>query len=261
MNSNRKKVRLAMLGKNANPTVERSGQVRDVSHSKMQIDGAWPTEHTMPVRTRVGAEGLSPGQKDGPWQPETFSRSWRSQALKKRAIAHCAADMCADGETVIINGGTTTCMMAQFLIGKRLEVLTNSFSIAALLVASGNHEVWLPTGQISREQNIVLGPFDGDGTAHYSASKIFLGMYGITEHCLLESDPMQIQTTRRLISQAKQVIVLADSSKFTRRSGLFLCALQQVDCVVTDHGITPDITCMLRKAGIQVTIAKDAHPP
>ena len=74
----------------------------------------------------------------------------------KRAIAKTACELCNDGESIIINGGSSTFMMAEFLRDKRLNVLTNSFVLAQDLVENSQNQVTLPGGEVYRKQSIIL---------------------------------------------------------------------------------------------------------
>jgi DeoR family ulaG and ulaABCDEF operon transcriptional repressor len=172
----------------------------------------------------------------------------------KRAIARCAAALCRDGDTILIGGGTTTSLMADFLAERRMRVLTNSFPVARTLLATSDNEVILSGGKIYADQNIILSPFDSEAIQHCYADKLFMGVHGLTTLGAMEADPLLIQAGRRLISQARHVIVLADSSKFGNRSGMFLCGLEQVSSVITDSGVSDAAVQMLERAGIAVRV-------
>jgi DeoR family ulaG and ulaABCDEF operon transcriptional repressor len=179
------------------------------------------------------------------------------KADEKRAIARCAASMCPSGETIIINGGTTTFMMAEFLASRRLAIVTNSLIMAEHLVSRSSSDVIVPGGFIYREQNVILSPFDNDLTRHYFAKRMFMGAQALSSAGLLESDPALIQAERRLIAQASELIVLADSSKFnSSSSNLILCPLDEIDTVVTDSAITAAALQMLKSAGVKVIVVK-----
>ena len=184
----------------------------------MRRDISWLAARNLLTRTRGGAENLL--QKKTPVRrcPAKPSRTTSSASpQRKRAIARHAAGMCTDGETIIINGGTTTFMMAEFLADKQLKILTNSFLMAERLLVSSENEIILPGGKVYREQNVILSPFDNDITQHHYAGKMFMSVYGLSLLGLMEADPLLIQAEKRLISQAEELIVLADSSKFAKQ--------------------------------------------
>lgn len=208
-------------------------------------------------RVRGGAESINPPQFVG-LAGRTFSVNERINTVKKRAIANAAVKLCDDGEPIIINGGTTTFQMVHPLAAKRMQIFTNSFAIAEHLLKHSKNTILLSGGVIYREQNIVLSPFENDVTRNFYAKRMFMGGQGICSLGLMEADPLLIQAEQKLINQAEELIVLADSSKFKSRSSLILCALERVTKVVTDDGIRDEDRTMLENAGVELIVAKDA---
>jgi DeoR family transcriptional regulator, ulaG and ulaABCDEF operon transcriptional repressor len=164
--------------------------------------------------------------------------------------------MCQDGEAIIINGGTTTFQMVHPLSSKRLQVFTNSFPIAEHLLKHSKNTVLLPAGAIYREQNIILSPFDEDGSSHFYARRMFMGCRGLGPLGLMEGDPLLVQAEQKLIGQAEELVVLADSTKFVARSSLLLCALSRIHTVITDDGITDRDAAMLESADVKLIVAQ-----
>lgn len=208
-------------------------------------------------RVRGGAESVAPPQFVG-LAGRPFSVNEGMRIAEKRAIARAAVDLCTDGEAIIINGGTTTFQMVHPLTAKRLQVFTNSFPIAEHLLKHSKNTVLLPAGAIYREQNIILSPFDDDGSRHFYARRMFMGCQGLASLGLMEGDPLLIQAEQKLIGQADELVVLADSTKFQRRSSLLLCPLSRIHTVITDDGITDRDAAMLEAADIQLIVAKTA---
>src|SRR5690606_1295912 len=161
---------------------------------------------------------------------------------------------------IIINGGTTTFQMVHFLTNRRMPILTNSFVIAEHLIKHSKNTVVLPGGTIYREQNIVLSPFDNDVTRNFYARRMFMGAQGLGPLGLMESDPLLIQAEQKLIDQAEELVVLADSSKFRQRSSLILCGLSRISTVITDEGIEDREAKMLKNAGVRLIIARSGSP-
>src|SRR4029077_1106978 len=154
-----------------------------------------------------------------------------SQALfaeRKRAIARQAVALCRDGESIIINGGSTTFHMVEFLRASRLQILTNSFSIAEALVRQSDNRIILPGGEVYRDQNIILSPFDEDSIQHYTASKMFMSAMSIGPLGLVEGDPLIARAEAKLLSRAADLIVVADSSKFEPRGSMAVAPLTRI---------------------------------
>ncbi len=128
-------------------------------------------------RVRGGAEAIAPPQYAG-INARPFAVNQTVNVAEKRAIAQAAVELCQDGDAIIINGGTTTFQMVHPLTTKRLQVFTNSFPIAEHLLKQSKNTVLLPAGAIYREQNIILSPFDADGSSHFYAKRMFMGGRG-----------------------------------------------------------------------------------
>ncbi|ATQ58454.1 DeoR/GlpR family DNA-binding transcription regulator [Paracoccus yeei] len=208
-------------------------------------------------RVRGGAEAIAPPQFVG-INARPFAVNQTIRMAEKRAIAQAAVDLCQDGDAIIINGGTTTFQMVHPLSARRMQVFTNSFPIAEHLLKHSKNTVLLPAGAIYREQNIILSPFDEDGSSHFYARRMFIGCRGLGPLGLMEGDPLLIQAEQKLIGQADELIVLADSSKFDQRSSLLLCPLARIHTVITDEGIDDRAARMLEAAEIRLIVAEAA---
>jgi DeoR family ulaG and ulaABCDEF operon transcriptional repressor len=204
-------------------------------------------------RVRGGAEALNPPQFIG-LAGRPFSVNETLNAAQKRAIARAAVALCSDGESIIINGGTTTFQMVHFLASRRMTVFTNSFPIAEHLLKHSKNTVMLSGGAIYREQNIILSPFDNDVTRNFYARRMFMGAQGVSQLGVMEGDPLIIQAEQKLIDQADELVLLVDSSKFARRSSLILCPLERVSTVITDDEAPEEAVTMLRDAGVRVEV-------
>ena len=205
-------------------------------------------------RVRGGAEALHPPQFVGlagrPFRVNETLNTRQKQAIAKEAVA-----LCEDGDPIIINGGTTTFQMVHFLANRRMQVFTNSFNIAEHLLKHSKNTIMLSGGTIYREQNIILSPFDNDVTRNFYARRMFMGAQGLGPLGLMEADPLLIQAEQKLIDQADELVVLADSTKFKKRSSLILCGLKRITTIITDSGIEDGEAAMLEEAGVNLIVA------
>ena len=206
-------------------------------------------------RVRGGAEAISPPQFVG-LAGRPFSVNETMRVEEKQAIAAAAVDLCDDGDAIIINGGTTTFQMVHPLAGRRMQVFTNSFPIAEHLLKHSKNTVMLSGGTIYREQNIILSPFDNDVTRNFCARRMFMGAQGLGPLGLMEADPLLIQAEQKLIGQADELIVLADSTKFEQRSSLVLCPLNRITTVITDDNISDKAAAMLEAAEVKLIVTQ-----
>jgi DeoR family ulaG and ulaABCDEF operon transcriptional repressor len=242
-------------------TVQEMVDLTDSSEATIRRDIAALHVQKRLRRVRGGAEALSPPSFVG-LAGRPFSVNETINAAQKRVIAREAAELCKDGEPIIINGGTTTFQMVHFLTGRRMPIFTNSFPIAEHLLKHSKNTVMLSGGTIYREQNIILSPFENDVTRNFYARRMFMGAQGLGPLGLMEGDPLLIQAEQKLIDQADELVVLVDSSKFRRRSSLILCGLSRIATVITDEGIEDREAKMLESAGVTLIVAgKAANEP
>ena len=94
--------------------------------------------------------------------------------------------------------------------------------------------------------------FDEDLIARYQGQRMFMGTPAIGEHGVMESDPLLIQAEQKLLRQAEQLVVLADSSKVGARAELQFCPLERVNVLITDNGIDAQSRRQFEDAGIEV---------
>jgi DeoR family transcriptional regulator, fructose operon transcriptional repressor len=171
---------------------------------------------------------------------------------QKDAVGKAAAELVAPGETILLDGGTTTLEVARNLVGKELQVVTNSVPIVNLLGNQPQIELIVIGGYVYPKTGVALGPL---AVAALSQVHVFMSVGGITEKGLFNSNALLAETERAMQAVAEEVIVVTDSSKFGHSALAHLCTLEKVDRVVVDAGITDEWKEILSQAGIELTIA------
>jgi len=262
-NLRRHKRLLKLLDEQGEATAEELMAWLPASAATVRRDLAWLAAHQQLIRLRGGARRLPRGSETpvSSLRSQAFRDASGRQVAEKRAIARQAAGLCHPGDTVIINGGTTTFLMAEFLPPRGLRVLTNSFLLAERLLSGSEHEVILPGGSVYREQNVIVSPFENDVAQHHYASTMFMSAHGLSALGLMESDPLLVQAERRLIQQAEKLVVLADHTKFERRTGLVLCGLDRVNCLITDSAAPDAVVQWLEQQGLRVVVVEPEAQP
>ncbi len=236
-------------------TVQDIAELTEASEATIRRDIASLHVQGKLRRVRGGAEAVHPPQL-GNLAARPFRVSESINIDKKRAIARAAVDLCEEGDSIIINGGTTTFQMVHFMSARRLQVMTNSFAIAEHLVKHSKCTVSVPGGAIYRDQSLILSPFDNDAIRNFYARRIFIGAQGINALGVMESDALVIQSEQKLVRQAEELIVMVDSSKFAKRSSLILCSLDKVSTIITDDGISDEAAAMVTDAGVKLITVK-----
>jgi DeoR family transcriptional regulator, ulaG and ulaABCDEF operon transcriptional repressor len=204
------------------------------------------------IQARGGAFSMRMAQASLETQAFDVSRTINIEA--KRAIAQRAVEMCVDGDVIIINGGTTTFQMAEFLRHTRLKILTNSYPLAEFLIRDTQNRVALPGGEVYRDQKLIVAPFDDDAIQHYSARVMFMSAISIGPLGVIEGDPLIAGAETKLLRRAEKLVVLADSSKFAQRGSLVVCPLFRIHTLITDQAAPPEALAMLRDAGVEIIV-------
>lgn len=197
--------------------------------------------------------------KDDTAQPRLigtpFDQSITQNLAAKRAIGKAAAALCAPGEGIMIDGGTTTLQMCPHLAGLDCQVLTNSLHIVNALLPQAGTRILLPSGSVFREQNIILAAAGEESMPRFYAPKLFMGAAAIGPQGVMQADVVLVAAERRLIDRAEEVTLLVDSSKFQSQSGTIVCGLDEIDVIITDAGIEPELKAQFTAKGIDVRIA------
>lgn len=174
---------------------------------------------------------------------------------EKMHIGAAAARLVQEGQSVVLDSGTTTTMIARELRGFRnLTVITNAVNIAAELAGTAVQVIL--TGGILRENSFSLvGPLTEDTLRRLSADMLFLGVDGFDLHFgLTTPNLLEAKVNRVMIEIARRTIVVCDSSKFGRRSLSLIAPPSAVHQTITDRRVTKADLQALKEAGIEVTL-------
>jgi DeoR family transcriptional regulator, ulaG and ulaABCDEF operon transcriptional repressor len=196
---------------------------------------------------------------DGRGLPErTSARPFAENQMiaveEKTAIAAAAEQLVHDGDALIIHGGSTCYLFAQRIARRNLRVYTNAMPLAAALAAGGACHLTIAGGDLYREPGIIYTA--SSEPPEFYASKFFLGAQGIDQGGLTESNPLIVREIQRLIARTDEVVVLADSRKFSVRARHQVLGLSRISTLVTDTGISEADFGMLVDAGINVILAE-----
>ena len=155
----------------------------------------------------------------------------------KRAIAARAAELIADGETVLLDGGTTTYEVARLLVGRSLQVVTNSLPVANLFASESRTDLVLLGGYVSPRTGVCLGPYANELLGRLHVTTTVLSAAGIAEEGLFNAHLLLAETEQAMLRAAGRVIVVADSSKFGRKSLTLVAAMSTIDAFVSDDAL------------------------
>ena len=118
---------------------------------------------------------------------------------EKQAIGAVAAGLIEDDQTILLDGGTTTFQVARQLLGRQLQVVTNSLPIANLLNTAPRIELIFAGGYIYPRTGVALGPFAQQTLASLHVNKAIMGVAGITEDSLYNANVLMVETERQMM--------------------------------------------------------------
>ena len=173
----------------------------------------------------------------------------------KRAIATLAAGVIEDGETVLLDGGTTTYEVARLLVGRSLQVVTNSLPVANLFASEARTDLVLLGGYVSPRTGVCLGPYANELLGRLHVTTTVLSAAGISEEGLFNAHLLLAETEQAMLKAASRVMVVADSSKFGRKSLTLVSGLDSIDIFVSDDGLPQRWHDIVRSANAQLVIA------
>ena len=175
---------------------------------------------------------------------------------KKRSIARRTAELIEDGDTLLLDGGTTTYEVARLLVGRPLQVVTNSLPVANLFAAQAGTDLVLLGGYVYPRTGVSLGPYANDMLGRLSVRRTVMSVAGVTDRGYYNSNVLLVETERAMMAAADEVLVVADSTKFGRQSLSLLCELGAVDRLVVDAEIEPAWRDKLTAAGVELIVAE-----
>ncbi|WP_196593338.1 DeoR/GlpR family DNA-binding transcription regulator [Pectinatus sottacetonis] len=176
----------------------------------------------------------------------------------KMKIAVKAAELVADGETIMIESGSSCTLLAEQIAEtkKDVTIITNSAFIAAYIRDKGNVRIILLGGEYQKETQAMVGPLLKKYASEFFVDKLFIGTDGfIPKVGFTSGEMMRMESVHNMAESARQVIILTDSSKFQKQGVVLQFRFSEVDKIITDNKITDDIKKLLEKNHIDVTIA------
>lgn len=175
---------------------------------------------------------------------------------EKNRIGLAAAKMINDGDSIILDSGTTTSSIVKYIKNrKNLTVLTNAINIASELAGITDIEVILTGGKLRKKSFSLVGPQAELMLQSYYFDKVFLGVDGFDfSFGLTTPNYLEAQLNKLMVKVSQQVIAVADSSKFNRKSLCLITKPELIDVVITDKKITSDNVAKLKEIGIELII-------
>lgn len=222
----------------------------DVSASTVRRDLQHLSRHNAVRRTYGGA--ILTGQA----AETTLEQRLAVQGKQKQAIACAAAELIRDGETLILDAGSTVAAFGRLLLQRRLRVITNNLALLPFLAKAPSIELVVLGGALRTTSMSTMGPLAHDALRRMTADRAIMSADGVVSgRGLCEADLEQVALKSLMMEQAKDVIVLADAGKLGRTEQSAWAPLPRQWTLVTDAGASDEQRQRLTDAGARVIVA------
>ncbi|MFE2312131.1 DeoR/GlpR family DNA-binding transcription regulator [Streptomyces sp. NPDC059441] len=185
--------------------------------------------------------------------PSAFAEAVEAGVLEKDAIAAQAATMIEDGQSIILDSGTTVHRLARRLHGRRLTVITNNLVVYEELAEDESVQLMLLGGMVIRESRSLDGFMAEDNLRQVHADWLFMGACGVRPGGqVMDTTVAEVPARRAMIAAGDKVVLLADESKFPGTGMVKICGPEDLDMVVTNTSADHATCTALEEAGVRV---------
>ncbi|MFS8101651.1 DeoR/GlpR family DNA-binding transcription regulator [Lentzea alba] len=206
--------------------------------------------------TLDAGDGINSGDVNSDDIDDPFAEVATERAEAKDAVARAAAAMVQDGETVLLDIGTTMHRLAHHLHGKRITVITSNLAVFDELRDDADVELVLLGGMVRRRYHSLVGFLTEDNLRQVHAGRLFLGTSGVRDDgAVMDTTLVEVPLKRAMIKAADQVVLVADGGKFPGVGVARVCGPDDLDVVVTTASADPATRLALQEARVEVVEA------
>jgi DeoR family transcriptional regulator of aga operon len=254
---------LELVSDRGNVSIAEVSEALGVSTATVRRDLNLLAEQRLVIRTHGGASALGSGYE----LPLQYKIARQAEA--KVAIARAVALMIKPGESVGLNGGTTTSEVARMLgrseqlrpIGDAagVTIVTNALNIAYEMSVREHIKIVVTGGVPRRQSYELVGPLVAASLRDFSLDTAVLGVDGLSAGfgatTLHEGEA---EASREIAAVARRLIIVADATKLGRSTFARICPLQRIDMLVTDQPVDAELAAEFAAAGVEVVVAPSA---
>lgn len=185
-----------------------------------------------------------------------FERRMRENSEAKRAIAAAVAATIRDGESIMLDTGTTTSFLARELIGhRRLTVVTNSSDIARTLATLNDNKVYMAGGELRSDNGAAFGSTAIDFISRFSVTHAIISTGAVNAHGMMDYDLEEAEFARTVLMRGRRRLVVTDHSKFGRDGLVRVCGFEVITELATDKRPPAEIAQAIDDAGARLLFA------
>lgn len=237
--------------------VEQLSKLFDLSSATIRSDLRELENKGLIIRTHGGAilkDNMNELMQDDS-DPVYNSRILQNVASKE-AIGKTVAKLINDGDSIMLDDGSTTLQVAKNLpLKKEITVITNGFNICVELSDHPDVSVIATGGTMNKADLSYHGRVAEEVTMKFNASKAILGASGISiKNGITAPNEMKAELKKVMIKNSAELIIVADHSKMSRISPVTVCSLDKISTLVTDRQAPEDLLNMLKDNGVNVIV-------
>jgi DeoR/GlpR family transcriptional regulator of sugar metabolism len=242
---------LEYINKNGRADVAQLAEWFDVTVATVRRDLLIMEEQNLIYRTHGGAIKRA---QPSLWETTTLQERSIQHIEDKERIADLVEQLVHDGDSIMIDGGSTTLCVAKKLTSKKkMLIVTNTSTIGELFADINDNKVILTGGELAKSTNSTIGVAAEQAIKQYRVDKAIIGVSGLLlEEGFFSAIPSEAEIKRLMLKNAREKIVVMDSSKVGTPALCFVCDFSGIDKLVTDKSISKVALDQLRKAGVEV---------
>jgi len=242
---------LEYINMNARANVPELAELMSVTEATIRRDLTILESNCLLHRTHGGAIKRT---QPSIWRTTTLQERIESNKEEKERIGRFVAQLVKDGESIMIDGGSTTLKVAENLISrKNLLIVTNSPLIAQILAESKDIKVIMTGGEFVKDPNTLIGNAAESSLRQYRVDKAIIGISSIIiDEGFFSAVPQEAEIKRLMAKNSNQVIVVSDSSKIGTTAFKFIFDFNEVSVLVTDKNISKANLDKLMQHGVEV---------
>lgn len=189
--------------------------------------------------------------KNANWSPLTIYEA--DNYDEKTQIAKQAAKICKNGDSILINCGSTAFLLGQEICGKHVQIITNYFPLLNYLIEQNHDNLVVLGGQYYKDRSLFLTT-DQKADTFYAGHYMFTSGSGLNEEGLFKVDLLSAIVEQKMLDHVKKVVALVDSSKVGQRIGTLFSPADKLDIVITGRDANTEIITALRTKGVEVIL-------
>ncbi|MBC2579437.1 DeoR/GlpR transcriptional regulator [Clostridium sp. DJ247] len=242
-----------LLKEKSSLKVSALAEIFNISESTIRRDLQEMEQKGLLTRTHGGAVSV---------QGTSFEPSFKQKEIEeheqKVAIAKIATSMIKDGDTIILDSGTTTLEIAKHIQVNQVTVITNSIDIAAVLSNNDKVDLIVTGGSMRTTTRAMVGHITENTLKNFRVDKAFIGANGVSiEEGITTPNFTEAQTKRAMMNVANKVIIVADNSKFNKVCFSVISPIRVVSSIITSEELDKEILKDFENAGVEIIIQEN----